>query len=278
MAAAPLEGKTVVVTRPREQAASLVGPLERLGAEVLVVPTIRIEARPLDGALRAAIARLAEYQLVVFASANAVRVFCGYLEEVRGESPAAALAPVSVAVIGPATGAALAQRGVRGDVVPDEYVAESLVRALKCRGLAPSGARVLIPQAGEARVVLADSLRARGALVDVLPVYDTLPAEHLLVPAERIERADYIIFTSGSTVRHFVGLMESSPGASEGPAAPGAVRSLAERLEGARLCSIGPVTSQTLRDLGLPVALEAAEYTTAGLVAAIVAAACALDG
>ena len=102
-----------------------------------------------------------------------------------------------------------------------------------------------------ARAVLPDALRAKGAIVDVLPVYDTVTAERLQVPAERIERADFITFTSSSTVQQFVGLMEAA----------GAGRPLAERLSGAALCSIGPVTSETLRELGLPVAVEASEHT-----------------
>jgi uroporphyrinogen-III synthase len=103
----------------------------------------------------------------------------------------------------------------------------------------------------------------------VLPVYDTVPAERLEVSAERIETADYITFTSGSSARQFVALMEAA-----GPRLPATVRRpLAERLAGVRLCSIGPLTSDALRELGLHVAVEAAEHTAAGLVAAVAATA-----
>jgi uroporphyrinogen III methyltransferase/synthase len=255
----PLAGRTVVVTRPAEQAEWLARPLENLGADVLLAPTIRIVPAPLNDEIRAAIGRLSEYQLIVFTSVNGVAEFMGRLGEC-GQTPAA-LAAATVAAIGPRTAAALAAQGVIAGVVPEEFVAEGLLKALESTG-AGRGARVLIPRAREARDVLPDSLRERGATVDVLPVYDTEPVEGLAVPLDRIIAADYVTFTAGSTVRRFVELAE---------AAMGAGRPLAERLSGARLCSIGPVTSATLRDFGLPVAVEAAEYTMHSLVAAIVA-------
>jgi len=260
-AAPPLAGKTVVVTRPREQAASLADALEALGAEVLPLPTIRIVARPRDAEVDAVLARLAEYALVVFTSVNGVQTFLAYLDETGAGS--AALAGATLAAIGPATAGALEVRGVACDVVPDDYATEGLLEALEARGVAPAGARVLIPRAREARGVLPDTLRERGALVDVLPVYDTLPAEGLALPVESVEGADYITFTSSSTARQFAGLMEAA-----GSADP-AGRPLAARLSAARLCSIGPVTSETLRELGLTVAVEAREFTASGLVAAL---------
>jgi len=267
-AARPLAGKTVVVTRPREQAALLADALEGLGAEVLLLPTIRIVARPRDAEVDAVLARLAEYALVVFTSVNGVQSFFDYLDE-TGAGPAA-LAGATLASIGPATAGALQERGVACDVAPDDYVAEGLLEALEARGVAPAGARVLIPRAREARSVLPDTLHERGVLVDVLPVYDTLPAEGLALPVERVEGADYITFTSSSTARQFAALMEASgPAAAAGPGA--VARPLAARLSGARLCSIGPVTSATLARLGLPVAVEAVEYTAVGLMTAIAA-------
>jgi len=268
----PLEGKTVVVTRPREQAASLVEPLEHLGAEVLLAPTIRIVPRPLDDEIvRVVVNDLAGYRLIIFTSANGVQVFLGYLTELG--LPLASLDDAIVAAVGPKTASALEERGVTCDVVADDFVAEGLLDTLDKRAVAPAGTRVLIPSARLARAVLPDALRANGAVVDVLPVYDTVPAERLQAPAERIERADFITFTSSSTVQQFVGLMEAA-GTHGGP--DGAGRPLAERLSGAALCSIGPVTSETLRELGLPVAVEASEHTAAGLVAAIAATACGL--
>jgi uroporphyrinogen III methyltransferase/synthase len=265
----PLEGKSIVVTRPREQAASLVEPLEHLGAEVLLAPTIRIVPRMLDDeVVRVVVNDLPDYRLIIFTSANGVDVFLGYLAELG--LPFAALEDAIVAAVGPRTAAALEERGVACDVVADEFVAEGLLDTLQKRAVAPAGTRVLIPTARLARTVLPDALRASGARVTVLPVYDTVPEESLQVAAAQIESADFITFTSGSTAQQFVGLMEAADAAG---GSGGAGRPLAERLSGAALCSIGPVTSETLRDLGLPVAVEASEHTSAGLVAAIVASA-----
>ncbi len=258
----PLAGRTVVVTRPKEQAASLVEPLEALGASVLLAPTIRIEPRPLDDQVAAVVRELATYQLVVFTSGNAVRVFAGYLA--RGTEDGGMPAGPVVAAVGPATAAALEKHGLACHLVPDEYVAEGLLDAFEEQATPVAGARVLIPCARDARDVLPETLRERGAVVDVLHIYDTVAAAELAVPAAQVEAADYITFTSASTVKRLVGLMTAGD-------PTGAGKPLAERLAGARLCSIGPITSEALRDLGLPVAVEAREYTAAGLVAAIAA-------
>lgn len=270
----PLEGKTVVVTRPRLQAASLVEPLRHLGAEVLLAPTIRIMPRALDDEIvRVVVNELAGYQLIIFTSANAVEVFLGYLTELG--LPLASLDDAVVAAVGPKTASALEERGVACDVMAGDFVAEGLLHTLEERAVAPAGTRVLIPSARLARTVVPDALRASGAIVSVLPVYDTVPAKRLEVPAARIERADFITFTSGSTARRFAGLMDAA-GTAGTAGGPGAGRPLAERLSGVALCSIGPATSDTLRELGLTVAVEASEHTAAGLVAAIAATACGL--
>jgi uroporphyrinogen III methyltransferase/synthase len=179
-----------------------------------------------------------------------------------------------VAAVGPATAAALEQNGLACHLVPDEYVAEGLLDAFEERGAPVAGARVLIPCARDAREVLPETLRSRGAEVEVLPIYDTVAVGELAEPAERVSAADYITFTSGSTATRFAALLEAADAGrgGAGPAAGGASeagRPLADRLAGIRLCSIGPVTSATLRGLGLTVAVEAREYTAAGLVAAI---------
>jgi uroporphyrinogen III methyltransferase / synthase len=261
----PLEGKTAVVTRPREQAASLAEPLERLGANVLLVPVIRIVPRALGESSLAILAHLHAFTLIAFTSANAVRIFFGYLDEMGVASGPAAFAGISLAAIGSATEAALERRGVHADVVADDYVSEGLLRALERHGTVLTGSRVLIPQAGEARDVVPDVMRASGAHVDVLTVYDTLPAECLPVPHDRVERAHLITFASGSAVFHFVELLRAEL------LGAGIDRPLAERLAGARLCSIGPATSEALRRQGLPVAVEATEHSAAGLVASILA-------
>jgi uroporphyrinogen III methyltransferase/synthase len=141
--------------------------------------------------------------------------------------------------------------------VPEEYVAEGVVAALDARARRLAGVRVLLPRAREARPLLPDALRERGAVVDVVTVYDTVPAATLPCPVADVEAADYVTFTSSSTARCFVNLM----GADD----------LVTRLAATKLASIGPVTSGTLRDLGLPVGVEAGVYTAAGLVAALTA-------
>ncbi len=251
----PLTGRTVVVTRPRGQAGGLAALLEEAGARVLSCPVIEIVSLGLTDELRAAIEGLDSYETVIFTSANGVAAFCDRLVDC-GREPAA-LAACELVAIGPATARALEERGLLPGLVPEEYVAEGVIAALDNRARRLAGRRVLLPRAREARPVLPDELRRRGAEVDVVTVYDTVPAASLPCPAADVEAADYIAFTSSSTVRCFVALM----GAAD----------LAARLRTVRLASIGPVTSATLRELGLPVAVEAGVFTAAGLAAALVA-------
>jgi len=251
----PLAGRTVVVTRPRDQAAGLVALLEGDGARVLVCPVLEIVPVGLTDELRAAIAGLAAYDTVIFTSANGVALFCERLRDC-GLDPSALTACELVAV-GPATARALEQRGLEASLVPEEYVAEGVLDAVEHRARRLAGRRVLLPRAREARPVLPDELRRRGAVVDVVVVYDTAPAAGLAVAPAEIEAADYVTFTSSSTARHFVALMGGGD--------------LAARLAAVRLASIGPVTSATLRELGLPVAVEASVYSAAGLAAALAA-------
>jgi uroporphyrinogen III methyltransferase / synthase len=250
-----LAGRTVVVTRPRGQAGGLAALLELDGARVLPCPVIEIVPLGLTAELQGAIERLDSYETVIFTSANGVAVFCARLRDC-GREPAALSASELVA-IGPATAAALEERGLAASVVPEQYLAEGVIAELDERARRLAGRRVLLARAREARPVLPDELRRRGALVDVVALYDTVPAAALPCPAADIAAADYITFTSSSTVRCFVVLM----GAGD----------LAARLRGVRLASLGPVTSATLRELGLPVALEAAVFTAAGLAEAIAA-------
>lgn len=278
----PLDGKTVVVTRPAEQAASLADPLAHLGARVLLAPTIRIVPRPWDDEVAAVVEGLASYRLVVFTSRNGVDVFLDYLET-KGRvaeagplpgsvTPRPLAADVLVAAVGPATASALEERGVAVDVVPSEFIAEGLVATFGDLGVAPAGTRVLLPTASRARPVLPDALRSWGAEVDVLAVYDTVPAEIITLEPAELAAADFITFTSASTAREFAALVAAALQAEGGLAG---ARALAELLAGVRLCSIGPATSAALRDLGLTVAVEAPEHTAAGLVEAIAAVAAA---
>ena len=259
--AKPLTGCVVVITRPRAQAAALADPLSALGAEVLVSPTIRIAPTVLNDQIRAAVRTVGQYDLVVFTSANAVREFVARLLECGGT--ARLLSDALVVVVGPATAAAARAAGMEPALMAQEFAAEGLLAALDERDVTLAGARVLLPRAAEARDVLPETLRARGATVDVLTVYETQPAPALAVSAARLEAADVITFTSASAARGFAELMGDDP--------TGAGRPLAARLAGTRLCSIGPQTSAALVELGLRVAMEAEPHTSDGLVRVIVA-------
>ena len=250
----PLAGRRIAVTRAREQAGDLARELEALGAEVVAAPTIRI-ARLADlAALRAALTRVPPYDWIVFTSQNAVQVVCDRLPE-WGLAPRD-VARAAVAAIGPATAEALVRRGVTPDLVPDRFVAEAVVTALAAQGDV-RGKSVLLPRAREARDALPDGLRALGALVDVIPVYETIreTGDGSGLAAEILAGAiDAVTFTSASTVRGFVELV-GRPVAASGRFGAAA---------------IGPVTAATAREFGITVAIEARDYTVPGLVDAIV--------
>jgi len=252
--ARPLRGRRIAVTRAREQADELARALEALGAQVIAAPMIRIEPLSDLAPLGAALTQLSRYAWLVFTSQNAVEVVCERLAE-WGLAPHD-LARAAVAAIGPATAAALARHGVAPDLVPEEFVAEAVVGALAARGEL-RGKRVLLPRARAARDALPDGLRRLGAVVDVIPVYDTVPEtgdDGGLVAEILAGRIDAVTFTSSSTVRHFVDIV--------GPEAATSGRFAA--------AVIGPVTAATARELGLAVAVEAEEYTIPGLVEALV--------
>ena len=248
----PLFGQSVVVTRAREQAAAMVAPLRELGAAAIEVPAIAIEPPSDNAALDEAIARLSRYDWLMFTSANGVRRFQERLDAsafdvraIRGK----------LCAIGPATRDALARMHLKVDVLAREYVAEGLLEALREHDL--DGAEVLIARAAVARDTLPTELRKRGARVDVAEAYRTVAPADLpqRVAGVLRDRPDWIAFTSSSTVTNFVE-------AAGGP----------EALKGARVASIGPITSATARALGIEVAVEAESYTVEGLVSAIVAA------
>jgi uroporphyrinogen-III synthase len=252
--ALPLSGRRIVVTRAREQAGELVRELEARGAAVVCAPTIRVEVlRDLEP-LRRALAHLADYRWVAFTSQNAVQVVLDALPG-WGQSPRV-FGVTRVAAIGPATGSALTARGVRVALLPEGYIAESLVAAFAARGNL-AGARILIPRAATARDALPEGLRALGAAVDVVPVYRTvaeLGDGPMLAQEILAGRIDAVTLTSSSTVHAFVQAVGREAAAS------GRYRAAV----------IGPITAGTAREYGLQVEIEGREYTTAGLVAALV--------
>ena len=233
----PLHGRTVAVTRARAQSSGLAGRLRELGAETIEAPAIRIRpltpAGPLD---------TAGYDLLCLTSPNGVELLFERLRDAR------ALAGITVAAIGPGTARALREHGVEADVVPERFVAEGLVEALRDVPVR----RALVARASEARDVLPQALRDRGAEVDVLPLYETVPETLSEEEREAARAADYVTFTSSSTVRFFL----------EAAGRP---------QDGQRLVSIGPVTSATLREHGLEPAVEAERHDVDGLVDALLA-------
>jgi uroporphyrinogen III methyltransferase/synthase len=237
----PLSGRTVAVTRARAQASGLAAQLRELGAEVVEAPAIRIE--PLDGPAP----DLSRYDLVCLTSPNGVRALFARLSAAGLD--ARAFAGARVAAIGPGTAAALRSYGLIADVVPERFVAEGLVEALADVPVS----RALLARAAEARDVLPDALSARGADIDVVALYRTVA--EALTPEQRegVGRADYVTFTSSSTVRFFF----DSAGDALAPHT--------------RLASIGPVTSETLRERGREPDVEASRHDIEGLVSALVA-------
>jgi hydroxymethylbilane synthase len=232
--ARPLAGKRVVVTRPREQSARLAARLERLGAAVSVVPLVTIEPVA-DAALDADEA----YDWVVFTSSNAVAAvgerLCGGL-----------VGGARVAAVGPATAAAVRTLGVEPALVPERFSAEALAAALGDL----DGSRVLLPQADIADPRLAAGLRARGATVDAVVAYRTVPLQPDAEGVQALEEADAVLLASGSAAR--------------------SLAALGAALEHGLVVCIGPSTAEAAREAGLGVGLVASEATAEGMIQALV--------
>ncbi len=282
VATLPLQGKRVLVTRTREQASVLSEGLQRLGAIPVEFPTIRIvppsDWTQLDAALKrlypSDIAKQASnasymYDWLVFTSANGVHICLQRLQQL-GYDPRT-LQHVRIATIGPATADALTTYGLTADVIPDAYVAEGVAEAIindaQQHGIVLNGQHILLARAAEARKVLAVMLRNAGAIVDDVPAYYTLTAA---VDDERgrnlwtmlLQRQINIItFASSSTVRNFMVWMKQCEEATGVTLVPTSLPTIA---------CIGPITSQTARELSLTVAIEAKEFTIDGLLKAIV--------
>jgi uroporphyrinogen III methyltransferase/synthase len=245
----PLFGRRIVVTRAREQSDALAARLRALGADAIELPTIEIapaaDYAPLDRAL----ANLASYDWLIFTSANGVRHFVDRLD--RSAADLRALR-ARICAIGPATRAAVEALHLKVDLMGKEYVAEGLLAAFAPFDL--NGARVLLPRAAVARDLVPTELAKRGAQVDVVEAYRTVvPADCAArIAAVFARKPDAIAFTSSSTVQNFV--------AAAGSAAV---------LGGVQVASIGPITSETARRLGVAVAAQAREFTLDGLVEAL---------
>lgn len=251
----PLFGKGVVVTRAREQASDSAALLESLGAEVIQFPTIKIKELDDYSAARSAIKSLSSYTMLVFTSVNGVKHFWLQLEALGLDSRA--LGGLKVTAIGPATAAALSERGIKADFVPEKYVAESVAEGMLKFFENVQDMKVLLPRAREAREVLPETLRAAGVKVDVLPVYETTPSdarrEEVL---EKLEAGEIhcITFGSSSTVDNFLSLIPAST---------------LKRFPQLKLACIGPVTAATLQKAGLECHIQPSEYTIPALAQAL---------
>lgn len=258
----PLSGLRVLVGRARHQAGALSSGLRELGAQVIEIPFIEIRRprsyKPLDAALK----NLPSYDWLILTSVNGVEAVWQRLKRLHLTKKN--LKHLKVAAIGPATKKAIEKRGVHVHVVPEEYVAESVVQSLRER---VAGKRILLARAKVARDVIPRELRKLGAQVEVVEAYETVTPQSSrkrlrAVLKDAKCRPDVITFTSSSTVRNFVALLGSKT--KHG-------RDARSYIGDARLASIGPVTSSTLRELGLPVDIEAKEFTIPALVKAIAA-------
>lgn len=246
----PLFGKRVLVTRARQQASKLTEALEKLGADCIEAPTIQI-VDPEDGfkALDESLTRLSEYQWLIFTSTNGVDQFFRRLY--HHGLDARALAGLKVATIGQATARRLENYGLKADKVPKVFMAEGIIKVLAED--IKEGTKILIPRAVKAREILPQELAKLGAEVDVVPAYATKMADtnkDYVQDLLREGKIDLVTFTSSSTVENFLKLIDGD-------------KSL---LEGVKIASIGPITSDTLRKNGLNADVEAEEFTIPGLV------------
>lgn len=237
----PLFGLTVLITRPRDQAPELRKKLADQGAAVISMPAIEIQDLSDYAELDQALAVLSSYHYLVFTSVNGVKAFFERLA--AGGRDARALAGLATACIGPRTAEALKERGVKCDLLPEKFVAESLLEVFPAD---LAGKKVLLPRALQAREILPEQLRERGAQVDVVSAYETVAAPDAAPVPDHVDLA---VFTSSSTAEHFL--------------ARGKLPA------GCKVACIGPITAATLRERGVQVDIEAKEHTMDGVVAAI---------
>ena len=257
-----LFGLRVLVGRARHQASALSAGLRNLGAQVVEIPFIEIHPPKSYAPLDAALWNLAAYDWLVLTSVNGVEAVWARLRKLRLRTQD--LRHLRIAAIGPATKKAIIDRGLKVHLVPEKYVAESVVAGLRGK---VKGKRVLLARAKVARDVIPRELRKVAARVDVVEAYETVIPRNsraklrsLLKDPKR--HPNVITFTSSSSVRNFVALLDKDK-------AKWRVRSRPRTPKGTAFASIGPVTSATLRELGLPVDIEARHYTIPGLIEAI---------
>lgn len=250
----PLFGKRIIVTRAREQASDLVGMLSDLGAECLEFPTIKVEPpddfRPLDKAIE----NLSKYDWIIFTSVNGVDFFFKRL--FTNGMDMRSFHKIKTAVIGPATSGRLFCYGLKSDVVPESYRAESVVDAFRKENL--KGKKILLPRAEEARAILPEELSKMGAAVDEITAYRTRAVTDEasdLIKEFQNKTIDLITFTSSSTVKNFAALIP---------------KDMFEGLiKDVTIAAIGPITADTAKEMGLHVSIISESFTIPGLCDAI---------
>jgi uroporphyrinogen III methyltransferase / synthase len=251
---AVLRGKRILVTRARTQAQTLVQAIEALGGEVVEFPTI--ELRPPDsfGPLDQAIRQIKTYDWLIFTSVNGVEQFLNRFEKL--DKSLAELGDIKVAAIGPETAKRLEAAEIQPRFVPGHYQAEGILETLAGETL--QGKKVLIPRAAKARDILPETLRKRGAQVDVVVAYQTVLPQvdaPALCGVLREGGIDAITFTSSSTASNFAALLRG--------------QDLPRLLARSVIACIGPITEKTVEDLGLRADVVATKFTIPGLVSAI---------
>jgi uroporphyrinogen-III synthase len=258
----PLSGTRILVGRARHQAGSLSASLRSLGASVIEIPFIEIRNpqsyQPLDHALK----NIANYDWLILTSANGVEAMWERVRKLR--ITRSKFKHLQIAAIGPATKNAIVKHGLKVKMVPEEYVAESVVKGLRDK---VNGKRVALIRAKVARDVIPEELRAAGAQVDVIEAYETVAPEKSrarlrVLMRNAVRRPHIVTFTSSSSARNFAELMGKFK---VGDRNTGLLKHV-------QFASIGPVTSATLRELQMPVDIEAREFTMGGLIRAIVLA------
>lgn len=248
----PLWGKKIVVTRSREQASVLVEKIRELGGIPLEFPAIEIKPAENLQPLKKALNNIDSYHWIIFTSVNAVEIFLAEMKnngmDIRD------LKGLKICAIGPVTSQRLEDRGLRIQVMPDEYRAEGVLEAMQ--GMITRGEKVLMPRAQGARLVLPQTLEEWGLRVDEIHLYRAAAAKNTAIPEEIINgQVDYLTFTSSSTVSNFDEIM--GPG-------------ISARLPGkVRIACIGPITADKAREVGFSVDIMAEEYTIDGLIQAI---------
>ncbi|MFC1822701.1 uroporphyrinogen-III C-methyltransferase [Thermodesulfobacteriota bacterium] len=253
----PLFGKRIMVTRAREQASDFLARLSELGAECIEFPTIKVVPPESWAGLDRAIRRLGHFQWVLFTSVNGVKYFFERLEAL--DYDVRDLKGIKIGAIGPKTAQSIVLRGIKPDLVPDEYRAEAIVERFK--QWETKGLKILLPRAAQARDVLPVELVNMGAFVDEVPVYRTVKPDNdkgrvrqLLESGEM----DMVTFTSSSTVTNFVGMFG------------GQREQLQLWMEKVAIACIGPITAETAQEKGFQVSTMPPEYTIESLVQAIV--------